>query len=643
MSKTIKYKMLFAFLGVGLIPLLIMGGTGINLVNIMGNDAVKASNDIGRDSADALDTTSNSASDALTQATSIAVNESMNALVEQAEECLVDYTALSASNYDDTLERVRNDASVIAAYVANIFDNPTAFANEAYWNFDEHVFKGTGGQYMNGPNDPSCIFIPNYSNISSEDIRHDAELSAYLDLVFPKFLENNPNAVAIWLITHHDGFSRYYPNIGLGDVLPPDVDNTQWIFFTAADPRNNPGREVVWTPVYDDPAGQGLMTSALAPVYTKNKEFYGVIGIDLTLNNIIKNIEENISIEQSYSFLIDKDGYSIALPAQAYLDILGRSQHPDDVRIDLNDVTNEFSSVLNKMKIGSTGFESINISDKVVYTAYAPIPSSNWSLGAVVPESEVLASVYVTQLKLANASIQAIVVMNQTIATSNTALDNSIEYTTSSTDSRKINVIFSIIGVLVLELAIAIIAAIIMSSRISSPIDNLTKTTNEISMALMEDIGKDRTSGILYNCGWKVALRDMSTSRNKRTRSPREFIEMCVNMRSIGNKRMEMIEFDENTQKVRIRVTIPVSETMHPLNESYDSGYLAAIASLVIGEPVKIVQTAPTATEGAISYELITEDLESYEKSIYTLDNANSIPIRSKADKRKTGSATTHN
>ena len=312
------------------------------------------------------------------------------ALQSQAENFLVQLTTTTAEKNDIILKKISIDASNVAEYTKNIFENPKAFARDYYWKFDDHIFMGAGGQHLNGKDDVSSVFIPNYINIS--DVKEEMELNAYLDLVFPKVLENNPDAVAIWAVGLQ-GEARYYPNIGLGNVVPPDNNPTKEVFFTPATPENNPERKVTWSVLYDDPAGQGLMITTVAPIYTKQKGFVGVIGIDVSLNEIIKSIEEYNSIEDSYFFLIDKEGYSIALPEEAYKIIFDKNKETNESRVNLNNLTNEFGSVINKMKEGSNGFQSINIGDKELYVAYAPLKNIGFSLGVIVEKAVILKSI----------------------------------------------------------------------------------------------------------------------------------------------------------------------------------------------------------------------------------------------------------
>ena len=47
-------------------------------------------------------------------------------------------------------------------------------------------------------------------------------------------------------------------------------------FYYLADAEHNPSRGVVWTDVYLDPAGQGWMMSAIAPVRARDGGASGV-------------------------------------------------------------------------------------------------------------------------------------------------------------------------------------------------------------------------------------------------------------------------------------------------------------------------------------------------------------------------------
>ena len=310
------------------------------------------------------------------------------ALRAQAEEYLRQVTVGDAQRNDLILRRVQHDAANVARYAVGVFERPDAFTSGAYWQVEDHMFVGPDGQYMNDETDVSDAFVPNFVDIDDE-LLTVLELGAYLDFILAPTYEGDPNTVAIYLGTEEDVL-RYYPNINIGTLVPPDFQVTQRPWYVSAIPENNPGRAVVWSPVYVDATGQGLMVTAAAPVYTGRGEFVGVVGIDATLKDISANVEEARLLGSGYSFLVDETGRAIALPEQGYSDILDRPAEPDEVGADLSEVTTEFAPVLARMMSGSTGFDTLEVGGRELLIAYAPLESIGWSLANVVETETVL-------------------------------------------------------------------------------------------------------------------------------------------------------------------------------------------------------------------------------------------------------------
>ncbi len=324
----------------------------------------------------------------------------------QAKENLVRLTGVTAEKNNLVLENVRQDAKNVAQYAEAVFEHPEAFARDKYWRAEDHMFKGPQGQYINGKEDTSTVFAPNSVKIDDK-LMADLELASYLDLQFVPVYKGGPNRVAIYFISKYE-FSRLYPNIGLGDILGPDYLATKDIFFTAGAPENNPNRQVVWTPVYNDPAGQGLLVTTVAPIYTNKGEFLGIIGIDVSLAKLGADIEAASPVAGGYSFLVNDQRRAIALPGPGYTDLLGRSPDPGEFGADLHSVKSEFTPVLDEMMIGSTGFQSVKVGERELFVAYAPLAGTRWSLATVVEAENMLQAVAALQKDL-QSSTQALV------------------------------------------------------------------------------------------------------------------------------------------------------------------------------------------------------------------------------------------
>ena len=218
---------------------------------------------------------------------------SNQAVRAQAEEYLLQLTQRGAKENDLMLERVEADVNKIAYSASLIFSSPNNYPGNTFWPVDQHMSTGPDGQYMNGSEDISSVFVPKGRTID-EDVRRDIELSAYLDLILASTFKNNPSAEAIYFATPRE-MVRYYPNVKLGEVLPPDFLATQRVWYTGSTQQNDPNRNVWWTPIYLDATGLGLVTTAAAPVYNENDELVGVVGYDVTLNDMKAGIESSRS------------------------------------------------------------------------------------------------------------------------------------------------------------------------------------------------------------------------------------------------------------------------------------------------------------------------------------------------------------
>ena len=337
---------------------------------------------------------------------------SSDSLRAQAEVYLQQINASIAGQNNLILDRAARDVQTVADTSAAIFNGeitnqPVTGARQA-----SNLVTGPQGQYLNKKEDVSSIFIPNTAGNPQTDpaLKRDVDLSAYLDLVLPAIKNNNPNAAAVYLGSVHD-MTRYYPNIMLGEVVPADFKVTGRPWYTTSLEQNiNSNIPVpVWSPVYQDATGLGLVTTIAVPVYDNAKQLIGVVGLDLTLDEISKNIETTRFSKAGYSFLVDKDGKAIILTKQGYQDILGRDPKDQEFAPDVKSIANtSFAQIVDKMTKGETGFATASAQQmgnpsapaRELFVAYSPLESTGWSLGSVVAAEDVLQSVVALQQDL---------------------------------------------------------------------------------------------------------------------------------------------------------------------------------------------------------------------------------------------------
>ncbi len=321
------------------------------------------------------------------------------AMQQRAEQLMVQ--TVNATAAENRLQLLNSQANVtkVATYIKNVFENPANFTSA--WRFDDHVKKQPTNQWWNAPTELPNILLQNFIKPDAA-MKKRVEALHQLDLIGPQLLASDSNAVALYFIGDR-GESFYYPNIDLGNIVPPDFDPRSPDFYTVGMPQNDPDRTVVWTPVYDDPAGTGLTITASHPVYLGDT-FQGVASVDLSLNAIAKSIESYSPIESSYAFLIDKDGRAVALPSQGYTDLLDRSPKKDEFGADLSKVSGQFATVLADMRAGRDGFTNANANHESLYVAYAPLKDTPFSLGIVARKDVLLKAVADLRAQVKNST-----------------------------------------------------------------------------------------------------------------------------------------------------------------------------------------------------------------------------------------------
>jgi GAF domain-containing protein/HAMP domain-containing protein len=271
--------------------------------------------------------------------------------------------------------------------MTDILSNKQEFQKFAYWDPEENIQTGDSGQLLNSAEDLVSVFVPN--TVDQTPALYSAlEISSHIDYLLQTIAENNTNVTAAYFGTE-DNITRYYPNIELGKVVPPDFSVTQRPWYQAAI-TDNPGMDVIWSPIYTDATGQGLLVTAASPVTNPEDEILGVIGLDVSLNSLTNSVEETQVFEESYSFLIDDQGNAIALPEEAFQDLVGRTSTPEDLGLDLTTIDTPYSSLIENMLDQESGFEIVQSGESEKFIAYTTMEGTDWHLATVVDAEEIL-------------------------------------------------------------------------------------------------------------------------------------------------------------------------------------------------------------------------------------------------------------
>ncbi|HBL84906.1 MAG: hypothetical protein A2Y17_06710 [Clostridiales bacterium GWF2_38_85] len=127
------------------------------------------------------------------------------------------------------------------------------------------------------------------NGIEKDEINLALNISEQFSSIYKKL----PDVAWIYY-TSSNNFILLYPWVSSSDFAF-DESLLKEVFYTIATPENNQLREALWTPVYMDHAGKGLMVTLSKPIYN-NDVFVGVISIDLTNDKLSEMIKSEYEI-----------------------------------------------------------------------------------------------------------------------------------------------------------------------------------------------------------------------------------------------------------------------------------------------------------------------------------------------------------
>ena len=223
-----------------------------------------------------------------------------------------------------------------------------------------------------------------------------ARLSA-LDPLLRDITEANPLIVQAYVNTH-DSLTRIWPWIDAATQFDPRIDMPTFNLYYEADATRNPRRAVVWTDAYVDPAGQGWMVSAIAPVY-RGDFLEAVVGADVTLDRMIAGVLGTDIPWQGFLLLIGKDGTLLALTPQGErlfsLKELTAHDYGAVIRADtfkpeeFNVYRRRDFAAIGDLLAREPGGAGRLDGPRPHLVAWQTIPSAGWKLMTLVPEEAV--------------------------------------------------------------------------------------------------------------------------------------------------------------------------------------------------------------------------------------------------------------
>lgn len=306
-----------------------------------------------------------------------AVNDSISALEQSAEIHMLRLATDQADISNTMFEKVAAETSIVSGYAEWLQDNQG--------NYVEITPSSTGipaSTYVLAP------------NVSQDSVSSELPLLRNMDIIFHQVVSADPN-IAYTYIGTDSGILQVYPE---AEGIPSSYDPRSRSWFTSAKTTG----VGTWSDPYIDAGGRGLMVTYSVPVKNAHSDLGWVVGTDVTIETINQKIITTQIGDRSYAFLLDKDGDIIARPGLSAND----SRWDESFRSEnlLESENAEFRSVATNMVAGKTGVEKVTISGEEKYVAYAPIKSTGWSVGIVIPLASITAPARATGAKISAVS-----------------------------------------------------------------------------------------------------------------------------------------------------------------------------------------------------------------------------------------------
>ncbi len=151
-----------------------------------------------------------------------------------------------------------------------------------------------------------------FTKLKRKEIEDYLVRTQWFDIALKNAVEANEAVVASWMIDSN-ALIRYYPFIHLHQYMSDFSNFFDWSFYYEADIKHNPSKKALWSSIYLDPAMNGWMTSYIQPVYDNKDEFRGVVGVDVPIKSLAKEVLADDIPFNGEVFLTDDKGMIIAI------------------------------------------------------------------------------------------------------------------------------------------------------------------------------------------------------------------------------------------------------------------------------------------------------------------------------------------
>lgn len=277
-----------------------------------------------------------------------ASQEIRKGLESASREYLTNHIADTAQRLESIRGRARAELGVLAGVAQALLDDEealaplTAAAAATPTLADRFVYDAAGGWSQNQPGEPSAVAVWGYLHAPEDparpglrdilpEVRAAIERTALLDLVMPSMLRYGAQKLQLYFVGPEGAeYLRVAPYADAARhadrVYPEHNERRFWRFYFPglvegwerwlADPARmgDPTRQATVTAPYLDAGGGGAVLTVFQPLWDRERErFAGAVGADITLDQIIREVQDLRLAETGFAFLAQENGNVFAV------------------------------------------------------------------------------------------------------------------------------------------------------------------------------------------------------------------------------------------------------------------------------------------------------------------------------------------
>jgi two-component system, sensor histidine kinase and response regulator len=304
---------------------------------------------------------------ALTTVGMIASTESRSALSEQAEAHLVMVSQLKADQYSLIFQRINQEVEAVAVFAQDIY----ASEPKTDIGLAPHMLMPWNGSTYG--DETTNASLKAETLVLQRVVRCLRSLVAKNPYVILGYLGSETNIMAI---DDLGGVKSIGETDGFVNTKRP------WYVKAATEGKT------IWTAPYVDANTKDLVVTCATPVRNEAGELLGVVGYDVLLTTIQKDILSLDIGYDSYAMLVDGTGKVLVRPGIDVKDTRWDETYESE---DLTKTDNAaFKGIIANMMAGKSGVEAFSTDGVGRYAAYAPLTIIEASLAVVASQPAVV-------------------------------------------------------------------------------------------------------------------------------------------------------------------------------------------------------------------------------------------------------------